>query len=261
MTELQHNKTGISIQVGLSGYSFKVYCSEGVEASAWMTPEHLFSCPQMQRRYDQVQVSVFTPKFTLIPAQFHNPAEARVMLAEVADISEDDHVEAVAVPQSAAVLLYSETTGGTLPRVISEMVLRTDGHKAKPLPEVYYMLSSLESISEYNKIVASYMDGYLYLVIAQGRTLLLCNAYAASDLEQHFKSLLQFSSDQLEAGRGARVYGGDRNYYAEVLRYVEENGVMSYGCIAFTSPQKLLSLLEDEQVSQIMLLDAWIDLN
>ena len=86
-------------------------------------------------------------------------------------------------------------------------------------------------------------------------------AYAASDLEQHFKSLLQFSSDQLEAGRGARVYGGDRNYYAEVLRYVEENGVMSYGCIAFTSPQKLLSLLEDEQVSQIMLLDAWIDLN
>ena len=181
MTELQHNKTGISIQVGLSGYSFKVYCSEGVEASAWMTPEHLFSCPQMQRRYDQVHVSIFTPKFTLIPAQFHNPAESRVMLAEVADISEDDHVEAVAVPQSAAVLLYSETTGGTLPRVISEMVLRTDGHKAKPLPEVYYMLSSLESISEYNKIVASYMDGYLYLVIAQGRTLLLCNAYAASD--------------------------------------------------------------------------------
>ena len=181
MTELQHNKTGISIQVGLSGYSFKVYGSESVETSAWMTPEHLFSCPQMQKRYDEVAVSVFTPKFSLVPAQFHNPAESRVMLAEVVDVSEEDHVEAVAVSQYAAVLLYSETTGGTLPRVISEMVLMTDGHKARPLPEVYYMISSLESIGEYNKIMASYMDGYLYLVIAQGRTLLLCNAYAAQD--------------------------------------------------------------------------------
>ena len=181
MTELQYNKTGISIQVGLSGYSFKVYGSESVETSAWMTPEHLFSCPQMQKRYDEVAVSVFTPKFSLVPAQFHNPAESRVMLAEVVDVSEEDHVEAVSVPQYAAVLLYSETTGGTLPRVISEMVLMTDGHKARPLPEVYYMMSSLESIGDYNKIIASYMDGYLYLVIAQGRTLLLCNAYAAQD--------------------------------------------------------------------------------
>lgn len=84
-------------------------------------------------------------------------------------------------------------------------------------------------------------------------------AYAATDLEQHFKSLLQFSSDQLKAGRGARVYGGDRNYYAEVLQYVEENGVMTYGCMVYTSPQVLLALLEDARVSQIMLLDAWID--
>ena len=60
------------------------------------------------------------------------------------------------------------------------MVLKTDGSKARPLPEVYYMLKSLDKVEEYNKIVASYMDGWLYLVIAQGRTLLLCNAYQAS---------------------------------------------------------------------------------
>ena len=181
MTELQHNKTGISIQVGLSGYSFKVYSSEGDESSAWMKPEQLFSSMQMQRRYDEVSIATFTPKFALIPAQFHNPAEARMMLSEVADIAEGDVVDAVRVPKLASVLLYSETTGGSLPRVISEMVLKTDGSKVRPLPEVYYMLSSLESIAEYNKIVASYMDGYLYLVIAQGRTLLLCNAYSAQD--------------------------------------------------------------------------------
>ena len=32
-----------------------------------------------------------------------------------------------------------------------------------------------------NKILASYMDGYLYLTIAQGRSLLLCNSFRAPD--------------------------------------------------------------------------------
>ena len=43
------------------------------------------------------------------------------------------------------------------------------------------MLRFLPSVPEYNKIVAAYMDGYLYLVIAQGRTLLLCNSFHAPD--------------------------------------------------------------------------------
>ena len=161
MTELQNNKIGISIQVGLSGYSFKIYDNEGVAPSGWMAPERLFSSPQMQRRYDEVEISVFTPKFALVPKQFYNSASAREMLGEVADISAVDSVESVPVPQFASVLLYSDNTGGSLPRVIAEMVLKTDGNKVCPLPEVYYMLSSLESIGEYNKIVASYVDGSL----------------------------------------------------------------------------------------------------
>jgi hypothetical protein len=181
MTELQYNKKEISIQVGLSGYSFKVYSGDSVETSGWMTPDRLFSAPQMQKRYDEVSVSIFTPKFALVPTHFYNAADAKTMLSEVAEVTSEDVVEAVAVPQFAAVLLYSDAAGGSLSRVIAEMVLRTDGSKARPLPEVYYMLSSLEPIAEYNKIVASYIDGYLYLVIAQGRTLLLCNAYAAQD--------------------------------------------------------------------------------
>lgn len=181
MIDLQHNKTGISIQVGLSGYSFKVCDSAGCSASGWQTPEHLFSSPQMQKRYDEVEISMFTPKFTLVPSQFHNPMEPGAILAEVTDLSSDDSVDTVAVPQFASVLVFSDSVGGSLPRVISEMVIRTDGCKVRPLPEVWYMLSDLEQIGEYNKIVASYMDGWLYLVIAQGRTLMLCNAFAAPD--------------------------------------------------------------------------------
>jgi hypothetical protein len=43
------------------------------------------------------------------------------------------------------------------------------------------MLKSLNGIQDYNRIVASYMDDVLYLVISQGKTLLLCNTYSAPD--------------------------------------------------------------------------------
>ena len=82
----------------------------------------------------------------------------------------------------------------------------------------------------------------------------------SQNLEDHFKSLLQFSSDMLEAGRGARVYGGDRNYYQEVLDYVEENGVMSYGMIVATTPQVLLDLRNHEWIADITILDGWLDI-
>ncbi len=85
------------------------------------------------------------------------------------------------------------------------------------------------------------------------------SASPAYILEQHFKSLLQYSSDQLEAGRGGLVYGGDRNYYREVLDYVEENGVMTYGCVVTAAPSQLLKLMEDGRISQIRLMDAWLD--
>ena len=78
-------------------------------------------------------------------------------------------------------MVYSNSVGGTLHRVVSESVLKTDGTKAQPLPELYAMVKSLSDIQEYNRIVASYMDGVLYLVIAQGKTLMLCNTYSAPD--------------------------------------------------------------------------------
>lgn len=43
------------------------------------------------------------------------------------------------------------------------------------------MLSAMADIPDYNKIVAAYMDGWLYLAIAQGKTLMLCNSFQAPD--------------------------------------------------------------------------------
>ena len=175
------NKDRISIQVGLSGYSFKVQADGNEHSSGWMNAERIFIPPELQKRYDEVEISVSTPKCGLVPEQFHSPENARAMLAEVASIGEDDVVDFITVPQFAAVLLYSITVGGTLSRVITETVLKTDGTKSRPLPELYYILDHLSDIKDYNKILASYVDDYLYIAIAQGKSLLLCNSYHAPD--------------------------------------------------------------------------------
>jgi hypothetical protein len=65
--------------------------------------------------------------------------------------------------------------------VITETTIRTDGSKSSPLPELYFMLRQVPHLTDYNKILASYMDGYLYLVVAQGKSLLLCNSFQAPD--------------------------------------------------------------------------------
>jgi len=178
---MTNKKNRISIQVGLSGYSFKIQADDAVRSSGWMSAERIFTTPELQKRYDEVEIAVFTPKCTLVPSHFHHPLHVRQMLSEVTDISESDHVDYVEVPGNAAVLLYSNSIGETLSKVLSETVLSVEGKKAEPLPEMYFMLRQMQEIQDYNKILASYMDGYLYLAIAQGKSLLLCNSYQAPD--------------------------------------------------------------------------------
>ncbi len=123
-------KDRISIQVGLSGYSFKI----------------------------ETDSMRFSPKFTLVPYGFYNRDKAWDTLAQVVGLEEDDKVDVIELAEFNALLLYSGQVGG-----------------------VYYMLKVLPELQDYNKIVASYSGGYLYLVIAQGKSLLLCNSFKAPD--------------------------------------------------------------------------------
>lgn len=78
--------------------------------------------------------------------------------------------------------------------------------------------------------------------------------------DDHFKSLLQFSLDQLESGTGIdRVNYAERNQYEEALAYVEENGVYSYGAYIIAPASELLELLDNGTASQIWAQNAWID--
>lgn len=182
MDQAHTSYTGISIQVSLSGYSFKVRTGEEEGTrSAWIGAERLFTTPEFQRRYADVEVSLLTPKVALVPESFYNPGRARPALEEVAALEEGDFVESVPLPSLGSVLVFSNTVGESLSRVIAQTVLPSSGVPVRVLPEMYYLLKQLETLTEYNKIAASWRDGWLHLVIAQGKSLLLANVFEAPD--------------------------------------------------------------------------------
>ena len=179
MTPDQHSR--ISIQVSLSGYSFKVEEDGKVRESGWLGADRLFTTPEFQRRYDNVEIALLTPKCTLVPAHFFTPETARQSLSEVVRLRESDPVESIAVPSLGAVLVFSNAIDESLSKVIAQTVYTTAGDTVRVLPELYYLLRDLSRCTEYNKILASWRDGWLHLVVAQGKSLLLCNVYEAVD--------------------------------------------------------------------------------
>ena len=100
---MKQNTDRVSIQVGLSGYSFKIESAAASYSSEWMSADRIFTSPEFQKRYDEVEVSVFTPKCALVPKQFHRPGSDRQLLEEIADVAETDSVDYVDVPQFASI--------------------------------------------------------------------------------------------------------------------------------------------------------------
>jgi len=179
MSAFNTDYSGISIQVSLSGFSFKLL--PGGEASQWLGSEQLFTMPELQRRYSDVDISLLTPKVALVPESFFDQSAPGAVLSEVASIEEGDFVEWVKMPEFGAVLVYSNSIGESLSRVMAQTVLPESGIPVKVLPEMYYILRSMAEVEEYNKIVASFRDGWLHLAIAQGKSLRLANVFKAPD--------------------------------------------------------------------------------
>ncbi len=172
---------GISIQVCLNGYSFKVSGGESSVESGWRGADTVFTAPELQRRYERVEVSLLTPKVALVPASFFDKSAMRRSLADTVILDESDEVRHVALPEYAAELVYSLSIGEMLSRTIAHAVCDTEGRTAEVFPEMYCILKDLTEITEHNRIVASYAAGFLHLGISQDRNLLLANVFRAED--------------------------------------------------------------------------------
>lgn len=119
-----------------------------------------------------------TSKVALVPSAFFDAASAREILSRTVNLSPEDSVEYISLPEFSAELVYSlsgapERVGGGEGRSLSPV----EG----PFPELYHALKALSGIKEHNKIVASYGDGILSLAVAQGGNLLLANVFKAVD--------------------------------------------------------------------------------
>lgn len=87
----------------------------------------------------------------------------------------------------------------------------------------------------------------------------IASVHDSGQVEQHFRSLLQYSADQVALGRGLAPYD-DRDIYQNTLNYVAENGVYSYGVVVMGTPELLLEVMEDPLVMNIALTDGWLDI-
>lgn len=102
--------------------------------------------------------------FTLVPSHFFNPETARETLAEVVSLSEGEEVKHLEIPEYDAVLIYKK-----------------EEDCVDSYPVMADMLHRLPELQEYNKIIGSVKDGFLYLAIAQGKSLLLANYFRVPD--------------------------------------------------------------------------------
>ncbi|MBO4454885.1 MAG: DUF3822 family protein [Bacteroidales bacterium] len=101
--------------------------------------------------------------FTLVPVNFFDPESARQALQEVAPLAETDRIGYRQLPRYGAVLIYDIPSGTDVP------------------PGIFDILERLHECTEYNKVLCSWRGGVLSLAIAQGKSLLLANEYAAPD--------------------------------------------------------------------------------
>lgn len=100
-------------------------------------------------------------KSTLVPSRLFDEKTARCFLCETAHLADDEKVSWTRIPLQDAVLVYTSKSGKT--------------------PKIKTLIDAIPKCEEYNKLLISYEDGALYLVIAQGGRLLLANSYEASD--------------------------------------------------------------------------------
>ena len=97
----------ISIQVSLSGYSFRIYeAGELVSCSGWIPSGGVESASELTGTYDQVLLSVMTPKITLVPDTFFDPQTAGELLSRTVELAPSDKIGRILLEEYSSWLVF-----------------------------------------------------------------------------------------------------------------------------------------------------------
>lgn len=166
----------ISVQVGLNGFS---YSTDSCARSPWLGAEFVYGCDALQQPHDKASLSTMNRKFTLVPSSCFSEEQARYFLSDAVSLDEEDEVLWSLNEAVGAVEIWAREKGRLVPVV--KGMLEKNGGEVEVRPELHFMLEEGLKLEPYNKIVASYAEGTLYLVIFQGKNLLLCNHFDAME--------------------------------------------------------------------------------
>lgn len=107
-------------------------------------------------------MSLFTTRCVLVPSEFFTPSMEREILSQVATVPQDEEVSSVALQPENIVLVYSHKDNSD--------------H-----PEQYRLLEVARTVSDHIRIIASYGENVVTLVVYEGCELRFCNAFEAVD--------------------------------------------------------------------------------
>lgn len=170
----------ITIQLGLSGYSFTVYDRNGAVLSrqshacpADLSVEELSGV--LKKPYSSVSVYFYTWKYTMVPQHLFVKKQARQYLAAVRDLNEDEMVLSLDLPARKAAMVFA--VPGLLYKGITGLC-----RNVRFYPTAYLLIDRISSLNDNNRLIISFSDGMLHIVAAERDRLLFVNSFPAADM-------------------------------------------------------------------------------
>ncbi|MBQ9596916.1 MAG: DUF3822 family protein [Bacteroidales bacterium] len=170
-----NNPSKLSVRFGQNGFTYQ---TNDCARSEWLSAEFVFCSDIFQRSYEEVVLSAFLPRYTLVPANWFDETRAQEYMDAAFTPEEGADLRWNVLPAELGAVEIWTPDKSRLTHIVCSMLSVSE---ASILPEFHFLLTEGYKVDSYNKIIASYAEGRLYLVIFQGKNLMLCNSFEAPD--------------------------------------------------------------------------------
>ncbi len=169
----------ITIQLDLSGYSFKIYDRSGniLSSSEKSCPIDL-AVNELSSEIDsnsQVSVELSTWKYTMVPLSSYESEHSYKLLNEIKDIEPTDRVLTLELPSRKAKMIFA--VNGDIYEKFMALAKNTRFY-----PVAYTLLERLDKIEQNNRVVISFSEGMLHIAVAERDRLLFVNTFPTRDI-------------------------------------------------------------------------------